>query len=285
MQTTFRLLLDRAREELEAAGVNDAALDAGLLAEEYLGLSRARYLMDADRPQQIDEDAIGRFFSAVDRRASHVPLQYILGWTSFMGLKFSVDSRVLIPRQDTETLVEAVLAWAADKKALTLLDLCTGSGCIAVSLAALGHFESVTACDISEDALAAARENAQLNQVDIHFRQGDLFSAADGRFDVITANPPYIPKPVLDSLMPEVRDFEPRCALDGGEDGLVFYRRIAEQALNRLKPGGALFLEIGYDQAEDVTALLRGHGFAGTRVIRDLAGHDRVVTGQREYDV
>ena len=218
---------------------------------------------------------------ALRKRAEHVPLQYIVGETEFMGLKFKVNSSVLIPRQDTETLVEEALKVV--RPGMRVLDLCTGSGCIAISLAVKGGFESVTATDLSKEALKVAERNARTHQVPIRFFQGDLFSALpqseEKTFDVITSNPPYIPTAVIATLEPEVREHEPMMALDGTEDGLKFYRQIAKEAGSWLKLGGSIYLEIGYDQGEAVSGLLKDAGFTNVRVVKDLPGKDRVVCG------
>ncbi len=199
-----------------------------------------------------------------------------------MGLDFRVNRHVLIPRQDTETLVELVLQEQKDSKR-KVLDLCTGSGCIAISLAVIGGYEEVTAADVSEEALATARENASRllkpGQT-VAFFQGDLFQAlCEKKFDVLVSNPPYIPTEILQDLQPEVRDHEPRIALDGAEEGLGFYRRIVAEAADWLNPGAGIYLEIGYDQGKAVSALLKKAGFQEIKVTQDLAGLDRVVSG------
>ena len=242
-------------------------------------MDRLRPLSEQD--EQVQEQ-IRTYRSMITKRASRIPLQQILGSQEFMGLDFFVNEHVLIPRQDTETLVELVLQeqQSTEKK---LLDLCTGSGCIAISLAVKGGYESVTATDLSEEALKMAERNAKAHQKEIIFRQGDLFSALPqseaGTFDIITSNPPYIPTAVIATLEPEVREHEPMMALDGTEDGLKFYRQIAKKAGTWLKPGGVIYLEIGYDQGEAVSGLLREAGFDKVRVVKDLPGKDRVVCG------
>ena len=200
---------------------------------------------------------------ALRKRAEHVPLQYIVGETEFMGLKFKVNSSVLIPRQDTETLVEEALKVV--RPGMRVLDLCTGSGCVIVSI--LHNVSDVEgyAVDISKQALNVAKENARLNDV--------------GTFGVIVSNPPYICTDEIAKLMPEVRDFEPMEALDGKEDGLYFYRKIIGQCKQYLNPEGHLLFEIGYDQGQKVSALMREIGFHDVQVIKDLARNDRVVTG------
>ena len=279
-------LLNEGSAALLQAGDTDGENDAKLLLFEAFHLDLVHFLMDRLRPlseqdEQVQEQ-IRTYRSMITKRASRIPLQQILGSQEFMGLDFFVNEHVLIPRQDTETLVELVLQeqHSTEKK---LLDLCTGSGCIAISLAVKGGYESVTATDLSEEALKVAERNAKAHQKEIIFRQGDLFTALPqseaGTFDIITSNPPYIPTAVIATLEPEVREHEPMMALDGTEDGLKFYRQIAKKAGTWLKPGGVIYLEIGYDQGEAVSGLLREAGFDKVRVVKDLPGKDRVVCG------
>ena len=279
-------LLNEGSAALLRAGDSDGENDAKLLLFEAFHLDLVHFLMDRLRPlseqdEQVQEQ-IRTYRSMITKRASRIPLQQILGSQEFMGLEFYVNEHVLIPRQDTETLVELVLQeqQSTEKK---LLDLCTGSGCIAISLAVKGGYESVTATDLSEEALKVAERNAKAHQKEIIFRQGDLFTALPqseaGTFDIITSNPPYIPTAVIATLEPEVREHEPMMALDGTEDGLKFYRQIAKKAGTWLKPGGVIYLEIGYDQGEAVSGLLREAGFDKVRVVKDLPGKDRVVCG------
>ena len=279
-------LLNEGSAALLQAGDTDGENDAKLLLVEAFHLDLVHFLMDRLRPlseqdEQVQEQ-IRTYRSMITKRASRIPLQQILGSQEFMGLDFFVNEHVLIPRQDTETLVELVLQeqQSTEKK---LLDLCTGSGCIAISLAVKGGYESVTATDLSEEALKVAERNAKAHQKEIIFRQGDLFTALPqseaGTFDIITSNPPYIPTAVIATLEPEVREHEPMMALDGTEDGLKFYRQIAKKAGTWLKPGGVIYLEIGYDQGEAVSGLLREAGFDKVRVVKDLPGKDRVVCG------
>lgn len=279
-------LLNEGSAALLQAGDTDGENDAKLLLFEAFHLDLVHFLMDRLRPlseqdEQVQEQ-IRTYRSMITKRASRIPLQQILGSQEFMGLDFFVNEHVLIPRQDTETLVELVLQeqQSTEKK---LLDLCTGSGCIAISLAVKGGYESVTATDLSEEALKVAERNAKAHQKEIIFRQGDLFTALPqseaGTFDIITSNPPYIPTAVIATLEPEVREHEPMMALDGTEDGLKFYRQIAKKAGTWLKPGGVIYLEIGYDQGEAVSGLLREAGFDKVRVVKDLPGKDRVVCG------
>ncbi|MBR3164769.1 MAG: peptide chain release factor N(5)-glutamine methyltransferase [Lachnospiraceae bacterium] len=268
-------LLKYGRNVLSEAGVPDAEADAWLLLSDAVGLDRAGLFLCGTEPAAPEAEE--RYREMIAARAKRIPLQHITGKAYFMGLTFHSDARTLVPRPDTETLVEAVLEEVSSGG--TLLDLCTGSGCIAVSLARLGMFGAVTASDLSDDALTAARENAALNGCkDILFVKSDLFDAFDGKtFDVITVNPPYIRDAVIGTLMPEVRDHDPYMALSGGEDGLIFYRRLAAESGVHLNPGGRIFMEIGHDQAEEVEALLGAAGFAEIRMIKDLGGNPRVI--------
>lgn len=279
-------LLNEGSAVLLQAGDTDGENDAKLLLFEAFHLDLVHFLMDRLRPL-AENDAqvqtqIQNYRAMTEKRASRVPLQQILGSQEFMGLDFFVNEHVLIPRQDTETLVELVLAEqrGPEKK---LLDICTGSGCIAISLAVKGGYKSATATDLSEEALKVARKNAEAHHKEIAFYQGDLFGAlpqeAAGTFDIITSNPPYIPTAVIATLEPEVREHEPMMALDGTEDGLLYYRKIAAEAGKWLRPGGSIYLEIGYDQGESVSGLLRDAGFTGVRIVKDLPGKDRVVCG------
>ncbi|MCD8124416.1 MAG: peptide chain release factor N(5)-glutamine methyltransferase [Lachnospiraceae bacterium] len=276
---TFRDCLKSGERELAAAGVPEAALDAWYLLEHVTGLNRACYFLRQNEAIPAGQEE--NFRALIRRRAQRVPLQHLTGETEFMGLSFAVDTRVLIPRQDTEKLVELVLDWAQGTS-LRVLDLCTGSGCIAVSLAKLGHFTSVVGADLSEEALAVARENGCRNGCEnLTFRQSDLFQGFAGeRFEVITANPPYIPTAEIEGLMPEVRDHDPRMALDGREDGLYFYRRLAAESPAHLTSGGRIFWEIGWNQGEDVRRMLTDAGFKSVEVFPDEAGLDRVITGE-----
>ncbi len=285
-------LLREAEERLREAGVPEAQLDAWYILSDTFGISRAEYLWKRDAgPERIPDIWEER----IEGRCRRIPLAYLLGETEFMGLPFRVRPGVLIPRQDTETLVEWVLERErgaakgkpskpsqakAEAEAGKLLDLCCGTGCIGLSLAHLGGF-GTTLCDISEKAVALAGENAARLGCKAEIFRGDLFGALPrgAAFDVIVSNPPYIASQVIEELMPEVRDYEPRLALDGEEDGLAFYRRIAGEAGNYLLAGGRLYLEIGYDQGQSVPELLREAGFEQVEVKKDLAGQTRVVRG------
>ena len=283
---TYEELWREGTEVLTAGQVPDAALDARYLLLEAFDLDMTHFLLDRSRPLADSREAAknaAHYRELVGRRARRIPLQQILGTQDFCGLTFRVTEEVLIPRQDTETLVEQVLADCPDPE-LAVLDLCTGSGCIAVSLAKLGGYRQVDAADLSEEALQLARENAAAQGTDITFYQGDLFAAlpAGRSYDILVSNPPYIPSAVIEELEPEVREHEPRMALDGAADGLSFYRRIAGEAGPYLRQGGRIYLEIGYDQGEAVSRLFAGQGFDKIRVLKDLAGHDRIVTAVKE---
>ena len=347
-------VLNYGKKILKNAGIVEADLDAWYLFEQIFGISRAQYFMCAreniagstaqkmtaqeqtgnslESKNALDcvelwlKEKLSAYENTLEKRASRIPLQQILGQQEFMGLTFFVNEHVLIPRQDTETLVELVLNEQKDKN-VSILDMCTGSGCIAVSLKKLGGYTCVEGADISEEALKVAKrnseeilENSDVNndavssrteqiqnctnltnnqnkqdnsedsmvsevrtvpQTGVTFRRSDMFSAfpETERFNVIVSNPPYIPSAVIEELEPEVRDHEPRGALDGTADGLYFYRILAEECAKHLTPGGRVYFEIGYDQGAAVKELLDIHGFKDTRVIQDLAGKDRVVCG------
>lgn len=271
---TIREALRRAEEILRAAGVPDARLDAEYLLAFLEDAPRLAVCLSADTP--LTDTRAARFFALIERRAAREPLQYILGTQDFMGLTFSVTPDVLIPRADTETLCEQALLCAAD--GAKVLDLCTGSGALGIALKALNPTLLVTAADISEAALALARDNARALNTDVRFVLGDLFEPVkDERFDVIVSNPPYIRASDMPVLQEEVK-FEPRLALLGGEDGLDFYRRIAREAPAHLNAGGALLLEIGDGEMDEVRALLEARYF--TQAVRDLSGNPRVITAR-----
>lgn len=274
---TYREAIAVGEKILNMAEIADAKTDAWLLLEMVCKIDRSFYYLHME--DELSEEHMHEYEIALKKRAERVPLQYIVGETEFMGLKFKVNSNVLIPRQDTETLVEEALKVVTS--GMRVLDLCTGSGCIIISI--LHNTKDVTgmAVDISKQALNVAKENAKMNEVSVLFERSDLFDNVTGTFDVIVSNPPYIPTEVITKLMPEVRDFEPMEALDGKEDGLYFYRRIAEECKDYLNPGGQILMEIGYDQGEAVQALLQEAGFCDVTVIKDLAHNDRVVKGMR----
>lgn len=347
-------VLNYGKKILKNAGIVEADLDAWYLFEQSFGISRAQYFLCArenivgstaqkiavqeqhgdllESGNALDcaelwlKEKLSAYENALKKRAARIPLQQIIGQQEFMGLSFFVNEHVLIPRQDTETLVELVLQEQKDKD-ISILDMCTGSGCIAVSLKKLGGYAHVEGADISEEALKVAKRNSEeilenndvnndavssrteqiqncmnltnnqnkqnnsakhkiseaskLSQTGVTFRHSDMFSSfrETEQFNVIVSNPPYIPSAVIEELEPEVRDHEPRGALDGTADGLYFYRILAEECAKHLTPGGHVYFEIGYDQGMAVKKLLDNHGFKDTRVIQDLAGKDRVVCG------
>lgn len=263
-------------ERLAAAGIEEAKLDARLLLEELCGTDRNDLLVHGDRP--VTEQQENSYVNYIELRSRHIPLQHITGYQEFMGLRFKVTPDVLIPRQDTETLVEEVLKNLHD--GMRILDLCTGSGCILLSLLRYSNDCVGVGVDLSKKALAVAEENAGSLRLTAEFVQGDLFEPVTGKFEIIVSNPPYIPSNVIPTLMEEVREHDPLMALDGKEDGLYFYREIIGQASEYLYPGGMLFLEIGCEQAEAVTELMKNAGYRDVTVCKDLAGHDRVVSGR-----
>ena len=273
---TYREAVEFGTKCLTDAGVPDAALDAWYLLQMVCRIERSYYYVHGE--EDITQDAQKEYEIAVQKRAEHIPLQYIIGEQEFMGLRFKVNSNVLIPRQDTETLVEQVLKIV--KPRMKVLDLCTGSGCVLISVLKNAPELTGMGSDISKTALLVAKENAKLHEVDAEWVRSDLFDNITETFDVIMANPPYIPTGEILSLMPEVRDFEPGNALDGGADGLDFYRKIAGQVKDYLNPGGYVYMEIGYDQGEAVSELMRNAGFTEVEVIKDLAQNDRVVKGK-----
>ena len=273
---TYREAVEFGTKCLTDAGVPDAALDAWYLLQMVCKIERSYYYVHGE--EDITQDAQKEYEIAVQKRAEHIPLQYIIGEQEFMGLRFKVNSNVLIPRQDTETLVEQVLKIV--KPGMKVLDLCTGSGCVLISVLKNAPELTGMGSDISKTALLVAKENAKLHEVDAEWIRSDLFDNITETFDVIMANPPYIPTGEILSLMPEVRDFEPENALDGGADGLDFYRKIAGQVKDYLNPGGYVYMEIGYDQGEAVSELMRNAGFTEVEVIKDLARNDRVVKGK-----
>lgn len=347
-------VLNYGKKILKNAGIVEADLDAWYLFEQSFGISRAQYFLCArenivgstaqkmtaqeqtgnslESKNALDcvelwlKEKLSAYENALKKRVARIPLQQIIGQQEFMGLSFFVNEHVLIPRQDTETLVELVLQEQKDKD-ISILDMCTGSGCIAVSLKKLGGYAHVEGADISEESLKVAKRNSEeilenndvnndavssrteqiqnctnltnnqnkqnnsakrkiseaskLSQAGVTFRHSDMFSnfPETEQFDVIVSNPPYIPSAVIEELEPEVRDHEPRGALDGTADGLYFYRILAEECAKHLTPGGHVYFEIGYDQGAAVKELLDIHGFKDTRVIQDLTGKDRVVCG------
>ena len=274
---TYSEAVHKAKCCLEQHEVPDPGIDALLLLQFVCGITRAHYY--AVREDRMPEEEFDRYMELVRRRAGRIPLQQLTGEQQFMGLPFHVSEDVLTPRQDTEILVEEALKRA--RPGAKILDLCTGSGCILISLLKLGPDLEGTGSDLSEKALEIAAENAEMNKVEVSFVQSDLFARIPGTFDMIVSNPPYIVSSVIGSLMEEVRDHEPLMALDGGTDGLDFYRRIVPESMDHLNPGGWLIVEIGYDQGDLVRSMFIDHQYEDVDVIRDLGGNDRVVLGRK----
>ena len=278
---TVKRILEWTRGHFEKQQVDSARLTAEILLAHTLKLTRVKLYVEHDRP--LSKDELAAFKALIQRRMTGEPTQYLVGSKEFYGRTFSVDPRVLIPRPETELLVEAVLRDLPKDEPRRVLDVCTGSGCIAISIAAERPKASVWATDVSAEALELAAKNAEALQVGprVTFRQGDLFAAipADMKFDVIVSNPPYIRRDELKSLQREVQK-EPTLALDGGPDGLDFYRRILETALSHLKSGGLLAFEIGDEQGAAVSQLMARSGCRDVRVEKDLAPHDRLVLGR-----
>jgi release factor glutamine methyltransferase len=279
---TIGSLVKWATDDFQARGIESPRLDAELIVAHALSIPRMQVIIDAQRP--LADAELAKLRALVKRRRAREPMAYLLGQREFYGRAFKVDKRVLVPRPDTETLVDVALERTrACSMSMRLLDLCTGSGCVAITLARERPTSRVTATDVSADALEVARGNAQrLGAYNVAFALGDLYAPVTGaRFDVITANAPYIATAELATLMPDVRDFEPRLALDGGADGLDLVRRIVDGAPSVLVPGGVLALEVGAGEAPLVAALLSEHGYEAIDVRRDYGKIERVVSGAR----
>lgn len=278
---SIKRVLSWASEDLKRRGNESARLDVELLLGHVLGLDRIGLILQSERPLSPAE--LTSFRELFKRRRGGEPVAYLLGVREFYGLSLRVDRRVLVPRPDSETLVEVALERTRARSMRgQALDLCTGSGCIAVAFARQRPTWSVTASDISEEALAVARDNAHRTGAirNVRLVAGSLFTPVAGlRFDLVTANPPYIPAAEIAGLPVDVRDFEPRLALDGGADGLELVRDIVRQAPAHLTPGGLLALEIAFDQGPRTAELLRGGGFQEVAIAKDLGGRDRVVSG------
>lgn len=277
---TYRECYEQGCRTLQAAGIEEAALDARLLLEAVCGTDRNDLLVHGEQP--VAPEAEEKYLNWIRQRAEHIPLQQLTGEQGFMGLTFSVNEHVLIPRQDTEILVEEVLKELHD--GMRVLDMCTGSGCILLSLLHYSNDCEGLGVDLSAEALEVAGRNVLKvltpeKAEHAHFLQSDLFEKVEGKFEIIVSNPPYIASAEVEKLMPEVRDHEPRMALDGTEDGLYFYRRIIEEAGKHLVSSGMLFFEIGYDQGQAVSELMRTEGYCDVQVVQDYAGLDRVVFG------
>lgn len=278
---SVKRVLGWAADDLKRRGNDSARLDVELLLSRVLKLDRIGLIMHSERPLAPAE--LAAFRELFKRRRAGEPIAYLLGEREFYGIQLRVDARVLIPRPDSERLVEVALERTRARSMLgAALDLCTGSGCVAIAFARARPTWSVTASDISTDALAVARDNAHRTGAIRNLRlvEGSLFTPVGGRrFDLVTANPPYIPSGDIPGLPVDVRGFEPHLALDGGQDGLLLVRKIASEARQYLTPGGLLALEIGADQGHAAQAILAEHGFRELELAQDLGGRDRVVSG------
>lgn len=286
---TYRELLQQGKEYLRGKDIEEWDSDAWLLFEFVTDLDRTHYPLHQGEPCEDHQQE--QYMRLLKNRGQHIPLQHLTGHQEFMGFDFTVNEHVLVPRQDTELLVLEALKRVCP--GMSVLDMCTGSGCILLSLAKLcetkehgapkeGYPKSrYTGADISMQALLVAQENAKKLGASVEFIQSDLFENIPDSYDMILSNPPYIKKEDISGLMPEVRDHEPRLALDGGEDGLHFYRKIICQAGTHLQKGGWLLFEIGFDQGLEVADMMTRNGFVAVEVKQDLAGLDRVVLGKR----
>jgi len=270
---TPQALIRETTALFQEAGIPDPAWDSALLLAHLTGKPALNLRLDMDT--QLDEALLARFYALRDQRIQRIPLQYLTHEQSFMGHDFYVDSRVLIPRPETELLTELAISEMQHRH--TALDLCCGSGCIGISLALAVPEADVHSADLSPDALAVTRRNAEALGAKLTLHQGDLFAAVEElHFDLIISNPPYIPTEDCRTLQEEVM-LEPGMALDGGADGYDFYRRIAREAPAHLTENGVVLLEVGFDQAEGVAAMLREAGFRETCIHQDLQGIPRMV--------
>jgi len=280
---TIESLLKWAADDFRAKGIESPRLDAEVLLGWALGKTRIELVIESKR--ELDGADLTKFRDAVKRRRTHEPVAYVLGQREFFGRSFRVDRRVLVPRPDTEALVEVALERTRHvSMSMRALDLCTGSGCVGITLARERPTSQIVGTDFSADALVVARKNAQrIGAYNFALFQGDLFAAIPSkkmRFDIVASNPPYIPSGEIPTLMTDVRDFEPRLALDGGPDGLDLVRRIISEAKNHLAPNGIVALEIGYDEAERTRALFQEHGYADIQTKRDYGKIERVVSAR-----
>ena len=295
---TYTELYKYSIDKLNLAGIEEADSDTRLLFSHVFKVDRGFLFVHGDEAVLADQEE--EFLKMLSLREKRIPLQHITGIQNFMGIDFTVTKDVLIPRFDTECLVEEAMIYCHDGD--KVLDVCTGSGCILISLMNYKNNIRGFGLDISEDALNIARLNAEklckqesfelpcgylndfnddLNYVNPKFLQSDLYTNLDEKdFDIIVSNPPYIRSDIIPTLMPEVRDYDPMLALDGGDDGLIFYRRIIGESGQYLKKGGVLLVEIGHDQGEEVYQIFSDNGFTDINVIKDLSGNDRVVRGK-----
>lgn len=278
MSKTYKDWYQWGQQELLTVGIEEAALDARLLLEYICRTDRNTLLVHGDRSLSPFEEQM--YQNSIATRKNRIPLQHITGEQEFMGLTFRVNEKVLIPRQDTEILVEEALRFLKDGD--RILDVCTGSGCILLSLLHYSNECHGVGVDLSEDALAIAKENGERLEEEAEWVCSDMLKALPKQtFELIVSNPPYIPTQVIPTLMEEVKSHEPYMALDGKEDGLYCYRKLVEQCPDYLAKEGILLVEIGYDQAEAVSKLFSEAGFTDVTVMKDLAGLDRVVVGRK----
>jgi release factor glutamine methyltransferase len=277
--STIQELLDYGKEMLEQSGNEYAKYERKVLLENVLGVNYMYMLTNAD--ETVAEDKDKEYKDLIARRCEHYPLQYILGYAHFMDYTFFVNENVLIPRSDTEILVELADDLIGKKYSgdINVLDLCCGSGCIGISLKLYKDNINLFLSDISDAALDVCRKNLDKYNVNAVVNNGNLFEGLTDKYDVIVCNPPYIESAVVDTLMPEVKDFEPRLALDGGSDGLDIYKVIVSNASNHMNAGGTLMFEIGYNQGKALSEMMIQHGFKDVEVHKDYAGKDRVVYG------
>lgn len=272
---TLKEVLDEGIKYLAYKNIDDGQVDAWHLFSHVINMKRAEYILHRD--DKIKDSLYGEYMELIRARGNHRPLQYIIGHQDFLGLEIRVNEHVLIPRLDTEVLVDEIMKLSKGKD---VLDLCTGSGCIIISLKRFGNINRAVGVDISKEALVLAKENANINNVDIDFIESDLFTKVEGKYDIIVSNPPYIAKEDIKTLSKEVRDHEPHLALDGKDDGLFYYKEIINKVKQYLKPKGYIFFEVGYDQAKRVKDLLAAKGIQEIELIKDLAGLDRIVKGR-----
>lgn len=262
-------------DELSAVGIEEAVLESRLLLESICGTKRHDLIIHGD--VIVEEEKEESFREGIRMRCTHIPLAYIIGSQEFMGLTFQVNPHVLIPRQDTEVLVECVMKNLHD--GMSILDMCTGSGCILLSLLYYSNDCQGIGADISAAALEVASKNAESLKLEAQWVESNLFENISGKFDIIVSNPPYIEAEIIATLQEEVWGNEPEIALNGREDGLFFYRKIMNEIDSYLYNGSMLYFEIGHNQAVEVSGLMKEAGFHEITVIKDLAGHDRVVHG------
>lgn len=280
----YKDIYEMGQTILQDNDIEEYKLDAFLLFEHIFHIPKTKYYLimnDLVSPQDLI--LLEEYLQCIKKRATHIPLQHIIGTSEFMGLKFKVNENVLVPRWDTECLVEKVMNIISkhNNSNPKVLDMCTGSGCIAISLMKLCGLKQITAVDLSKEALNVAKENAKAIDCNVTFIESDLFEKIkDQNFDIIVSNPPYIPTKVIDGLSKEVKLHDPYMALDGDEDGLKFYRQITKDASTKIIDGGYLAYEIGHDQGCAVRAIMEDNGFDDIEVSKDLAGYDRVVIGR-----